>query len=64
MTFNQSTLTLTNSTDLWLEIPETEQTKAWEQSQAFSSSNRRWIAYLNRLSLNIFLPWLRYRNFL
>lgn len=59
MTFNQSTLTLTNSTDLWLEIPETEQTKAWEQSQAFSSSNRRWIAYLNRLSLNTFLPWLR-----
>ncbi|NMF65163.1 hypothetical protein DP113_12925 [Brasilonema octagenarum UFV-E1] len=59
MTFNQSTLTLTNSTDLWLEIPETEQTKAWEQSQAFSSSNRRWIAYLNRLSLNTFLPWVR-----
>jgi len=52
-------LNLTNSTHLWLEIPEAEQTKIWGQSQAFSTSNRRWIAYLNRLRLNAFLPWLR-----
>ena len=59
MTFNPGTLTLTDSTHLWLEIPEAEQTKIWGQSQAFSTANRRWIAYLNRLSLNTFLPWLR-----
>lgn len=59
MTFNSETLTLTNSTHLWLEIPEAEQTKIWQQSQAFSTNNRRWIAYLNRLSLNAFLPWVR-----
>lgn len=51
------TLTLNNPTNLWLEIPE-EQTKIWEQSQAFSTDNRRWMAYLNRLSLKAFLPWL------
>ncbi|MEM6753124.1 MAG: DUF1822 family protein, partial [Cyanobacteria bacterium P01_C01_bin.38] len=31
----------------------------WEQSQAFSTDNRRWMAYLNRLSLKTFLPWLQ-----
>ncbi|MBW4635223.1 MAG: DUF1822 family protein [Iphinoe sp. HA4291-MV1] len=59
MTFNLDALTLTNSTHMWLEISEAEQTKIWEQSQAFSTSNRCWIAYLNRLSLNTFLPWLQ-----
>lgn len=59
MTFNPGAVTLTNPTDLWLEISEAEQTKTWEQSQAFSSDNRRWTAYLNRLCLNTFLPWLR-----
>lgn len=51
--------TLTNSEHLWLDISETEQTKYWQQSSAFSTANRRWMAYLNRLSLNAFLPWLR-----
>ena len=57
MTFNQGTLTLTNSTHLWLEIPETEQVRIWQQvqEQGFSTSSRRWVAYLNRLSLNAFL---------
>lgn len=59
MTYNLDTLTLTNPTHLWLEIPEAEQAKIWQQSQAFSTDNRRWTAYLNRLSLNAFLPWLR-----
>ncbi|MBD2336061.1 DUF1822 family protein [Calothrix sp. FACHB-156] len=57
--FNPGVLNLTNSTQLWLEIPEIELTKIWQQSQAFSTANRRWMAYLNRLSLNVFLPWLR-----
>ncbi|WP_414753959.1 DUF1822 family protein [Anabaena sp. CCY 9910] len=52
-------LALKNSTHLWLEISETEQKKIWQQSQAFSSDSRRWSAYLNRLSLNTFLPWLQ-----
>ena len=52
-------LTLNNPTNLWLEIPEEQQTKIWEQSQAFSTDNRRWMAYLNRLSLKAFLPWLK-----
>lgn len=59
MMFNPGTVNLINSTHLWLEIPEAEQTKLWQQSQAFSTSNRCWMAYLNRLSLNAFLPWLR-----
>ena len=53
------TLTLNNPTNLWLEIPEDRQTKIWEQSQAFSTDNRRWMAYLNCLSLKAFLPWLK-----
>ena len=59
MTFDPGALTLTNTTDMWLEISEAEKTKIWEQSQAFSSVNRRWNAYINRLSLNTVLPWLR-----
>ncbi|PAX53468.1 DUF1822 family protein [Brunnivagina elsteri] len=43
---------------LWLEISENDKTKNWQQSQDFSTSNRRWNAYLNRLTLNAFLPWL------
>ncbi len=50
--------TLTNSDHLWLDISD-EQSKYWQQSSAFSTTNRRWTAYLNRLSLNAFLPWLR-----
>jgi hypothetical protein len=56
---NLGTFTLNNSTHLWLEISETEQKRVWQQSQAFSTDNRRWIAYLNRLSLDTFLPWLQ-----
>ncbi|WGV24588.1 DUF1822 family protein [Halotia branconii] len=52
-------LALRNSTHLWLEISETEQRKIWDQSPAFSTDNRRWTAYLNRLSLDTFLPWLQ-----
>lgn len=56
MTFNPSP-TLDNPTHLWLEIPEAELERSW-QHQPFSTPNRRWVAYLNRLSLSAFLPWL------
>lgn len=59
MTYNTGTFTLENSTHLWLEIPESDRSSIWEQSQAYSADNRRWMAYLNRLSLNAFLPWLQ-----
>ncbi len=59
MTNDLETLTLNNPTNLWLEIPENQLDKIWEQSQAFSTDNRRWMAYLNRLSLKAFLPWLQ-----
>lgn len=61
MILNTSKSSLENPTHLWLEIPETEQVRIWEQvrSLGFSTASRRWVAYLNRLSLNAFLPWLR-----
>ncbi|MBD2775808.1 DUF1822 family protein [Iningainema tapete] len=59
MSSNLNTATLINPIHLCLEISEAEQTKVWQQSQAFSSDNRRWTAFLNRLSLNAFLPWIQ-----
>ncbi len=59
MTVDLETLSLNNPTNLWLEIPESQQTKIWSGSQAFSTDNRRWMAYLNRLSSQVFLPWLQ-----
>lgn len=50
---------ITELNHVWLEIPQTEQQKAWEQSQSFSTANRCWNAYLNRLSLNAIVPWLQ-----
>ncbi len=57
MTFSRGAAIVTNPRHLWLEIPETEQPN-W-QHQGFSTDDRRWMAYLNRLSLNAFLPWLQ-----
>jgi hypothetical protein len=57
MTFSTGTANLTNPRHLWLEIPETDQSNS--QHQDFSTENRCWMAYLNRLSLNAFLPWLQ-----
>ncbi|MBW4600908.1 MAG: DUF1822 family protein [Calothrix sp. FI2-JRJ7] len=56
MTFNSSP-SIDNPTHLWLEIPEAELERSW-QHQPFSTPNRRWIAYLNRVLLSAFLPWL------
>lgn len=59
MTIDLEMLSLNNPTNLWLEIPENQQTNIWEKSQAFSTDNRRWMAYLNNLSLKTFLPWFK-----
>ena len=59
MTVDLEALISNNPTNLWLEIPESEQTKIWSASQTFSTDNRRWMAYLNRLTLKAFLPWLQ-----
>lgn len=58
MAFNQSLASLAQMTHLWLEFTELEAAAAWPQTE-FSTANRRWNAYLNRLCLNILLPWLR-----
>jgi Protein of unknown function (DUF1822) len=58
MTFNPSS-TLTETSQVLLEIEPDETTKAWQQTAKFSTANNRWNAYLNCLSLNILLPWLR-----
>jgi Protein of unknown function (DUF1822) len=57
MTFSRGESIITNSKHLWLEIPEIE--PADLQHQGFSTDNRRWVANLNCLSLNAFLPWLQ-----
>ncbi len=59
MMYDSGISTLTNSNHLWLDISQTQQTKCWQHSSAHSTSNRRWTAFLNRVSLNAFLPWLR-----
>jgi Protein of unknown function (DUF1822) len=59
MTFNQSLASLAQMTHLWLEFTELETANAWQQTEQFSTANSRWNAYLNRLCLDILLPWLR-----
>jgi Protein of unknown function (DUF1822) len=58
MTFNQSLTNLTQMTHLWLEFTESEANAAW-QYEHFSTANSRWNAYLNRLCLNILVPWFQ-----
>ncbi|NJL11464.1 MAG: DUF1822 family protein [Calothrix sp. SM1_7_51] len=61
MTLHSSIYTLENPTHLWLDIDETDKARIWQQTQkqGFSTSSRRWVGYLNRLTLNAFLPWLQ-----
>ncbi|BAZ38655.1 hypothetical protein NIES4101_45950 [Calothrix sp. NIES-4101] len=58
MTFDTSS-TFTDTSQMLLEIAPDDITRAWQQTVRFSTVNSRWNAYLNRLSLNILLPWLR-----
>lgn len=58
MTFDSPLLASADPTQLWLEFSPTTQSQAW-QHQSFSTPSSRWNAYLNRLALNAFLPWLQ-----
>ncbi len=58
MTFNTSS-TFTETSQVLLEIEPDETIQAWQQTAKFTTPNNRWNAYLNCLSLNILLPWLR-----
>lgn len=50
---------LFNPTQLVLEINETVVNQAWEQSQNAANPSSRWQNYLNQVTLNTFLPWLK-----
>ena len=45
--------------DLLLNLPEADQQQIWRQTQPFVIPHDRWNAYLNQLSINALLPWLR-----
>jgi len=53
------TVLFANPTEVWLEIPPAVQTASWQQSQSAPKNRDRWNTYLNRISLDIILPWLR-----
>jgi hypothetical protein len=46
-------------TQLFIEISEAEKSTAWQQTKSSATPTSRWNAYLNQISLNAFLPWLR-----
>ncbi len=50
-----STLFLDTITDAWtLPLTETDRQQAWQASQSQGNPERRWVTYLNRLTLNAF----------
>ena len=49
------TSVFTDPTELILEISAASHSEAWHQSQAHSTSDRRWCAYLNRICLDAIL---------
>lgn len=59
MTFDFPVLAYTDPKQLWLELSPTTQSQAWQQSESFSAPVSRWNAYLNRIALEAFLPWLQ-----
>ncbi|MBV9386644.1 MAG: DUF1822 family protein, partial [Chroococcidiopsidaceae cyanobacterium CP_BM_ER_R8_30] len=59
MTLNPALPAFADPTQLWLEVSQTTQANAWQQSQSFRAPNCRWNTYLNLSCLNTFLPWLR-----
>ncbi|MBE9189452.1 DUF1822 family protein [Gloeocapsopsis crepidinum LEGE 06123] len=56
MTFD-SLLAAANPRQLWLEISPNDQSQAWQHQKSTPSS--RWNAYLNHITLNTFISWLR-----
>lgn len=59
MTSDASLFTFTEPSGLVLEIPQTIQNQAWEQSKFFATPTSRYQAYLNYICLGAVLPWLR-----
>lgn len=59
MTFDPNSLTLTDPTQVWLEVSDLVRSQAWQRSQACSHPSSRWNAYLNQVCLQTILPWLR-----
>ena len=51
--------TVFNPTHLVLELTTATSEQAWSQSSDSASAASRWQNYLNRVSLNTFLPWLQ-----
>ena len=51
--------TLFNPAQLVLELNDTTLKEAWNQSQAAATPSSRWQTYLNQVTLNAFLPWLK-----
>lgn len=51
--------TLFNPTQLVIELNQNTIDRAWQQSQNAGDSTSRWQKYLNQVSLDAFLPWLR-----
>ncbi len=44
---------------IWLDISQDEINRAWQESRNYSNDAARWNAYLNLLSLNRLLEWLK-----
>ena len=55
-TFNS---TIFNPTHLVLELTQAAMDRAWSQSNNAGNPASRWQSYLNRLTLDVFLPWLQ-----
>ncbi|NMG08476.1 DUF1822 family protein [Brasilonema sp. UFV-L1] len=56
--FPYNDLAMAFSNQLWLNISSADKKTAWEQAQCYSNTLARYNAYLNYLSLYIFLNWL------
>ena len=54
-----SDVALFDPTQLFLELDEATINKAWLKSQKGNTPASRWQAYLNRLCMMVFLPWLK-----
>lgn len=59
MTQDSTLFAFADPTQVCLEVSQTSQDRAWEQSQRFSTPSCRWNAYLNQICQGTFQDWLR-----
>lgn len=59
MTFDIAALDFDDPTQLELKLSPTELNQVWHKNNFYSTSSRRWNAYLNQICLNAILPWIR-----